>query len=197
MNKLFAVVCLAMLASVTMGTRLRAKSTYEIPEISAIEKSKWGAQLLDTVALQIQSKAPLDKINALLQEIVDDLDRQQTDDDNQYAIDMLWCKDEKKRLNTDITNAKAAVVVAENKIAKRTKAIKEGVALESKLVKQIDTLESHIQHTHDERKKDSEDFAKRDTETNIAIDAIADAITEVQQLVGRVPAPIESAIQKL
>jgi hypothetical protein len=81
MKFLFAVLIVAILAQVTLQARLRAKLANDFPEIKNVEKSKWGAQLLDTVALQLENKAPMDRINAVIDEIISGLSEQQTEED--------------------------------------------------------------------------------------------------------------------
>lgn len=176
---------------------MRAPTASNMPELKTIEQSKWGSQLLDTIALQIQNKAPMDKIYAVLNEIITGLQDQQAEEDSAHAAKMAECAREDDRLTNTINEATLAIEGLDARIAELKKEIREGETREGELVHQIDLLEQHIEHSNEVRAKDSADFERRQQETNIAIEAIQDAIVEVEKLVGAEPADVESAIQKL
>jgi hypothetical protein len=133
MKTLFAIVIFAVLAQVTIQARLRAKLANDFPEIKNIEKSKWGAQLLDTVALQLENKAPMDTINAVIDEIISGLKEQQSDEDEQHAAHMAWCASEDSRLNTIIGDAKFAIDTATSYIVSLKKSIRNNETKQTKL----------------------------------------------------------------
>jgi hypothetical protein len=133
MKTLFAIVIVAVLAQVTLQARLRAKLANDFPEIKNVEKSKWGAQLLDTVALQLENKAPMDRINAVIDEIISGLQEQQVEEDESHAAKMAWCESEDTRLNTIIDDANNAIDVANQNIVRLTKAIRNNETKQAKL----------------------------------------------------------------
>jgi chromosome segregation ATPase len=133
-------------------------------ELSKLEEHEFGKKILDTIALQIKSQSPLQDIARLLDEIRQDLVTQQAESDalhNQQEQEFADTVASLDRSISDNTNTKDE---AENEIS-----ILEGeiARIEAEInIKeaQLELLNRREKELDEARQRDSEEFARRQTQ---------------------------------
>ena len=158
---IIALLCTSTFASSTfLGSNKKLIST-----LKAIDTTEFGKNLLDTIALQMSSNAPMDDIAGLLRDMITDLRRQQEEGDEAFAAKTHEC-------NTEIEDYEARIEHATNEIQEATQAIKGLRSRKRDLEKSIKTretelriLDEHETQLRADRKHDHESFLVRQEQT--------------------------------
>jgi len=164
---LIAVFLLLNIAFSTNAVFLKkpSKAAFSVfADLSSLEQHEFGRKILDTIALQIKSQSPLQDIARMLDEIRQDLVTQQADSDALHNQQEQECADTIASLDrciSDNTNTKDEaeneISILEAEIARINGEIKIKEA-------QLDILNRRDTELDDARTRDSEEFARRQTQ---------------------------------
>jgi chromosome segregation ATPase len=160
-----------------LGTNDKVKAT-----LKAIDTSDFGKNLLDTIALQLESKGPMTDIANLIRDMITDLQKQQHDADESHAAKMEECKTQKADYNARITHAT-------NEIQEATQAIRELTTKRSNLkkaivrhIKTLEMLDANEKAARAKRKVDNKLFFDRQEQTKLVLDALEVIIPKLKAI---------------
>lgn len=141
-------------------------------QLEAMEEHELGRKLLDTIALQLNNKAPLSDIAKMLQQLRENLILNQQEADQKHAQDEVECETEIFQYNRRIDFASNEIQESTAEITTLSNKVEElKVDLENKVV-QLDILNEQEATIRDQRAKDAEAFKKFDVETEGVIEAV-------------------------
>jgi chromosome segregation ATPase len=141
-------------------------------QLEALEEHDLGRKLLDTIALQLNNKAPLADIAKMLQQLRENLVLNQQEADMKHAQDEVDCETEIYQYNRRIDFASNEIQESTQEIQTlTTKVAQLEQDLENKII-QLDILNEQEAELTEQRAKDAEAFKKFDFETEQVIDAV-------------------------
>merc|ERR1712151_205861 len=140
--------------------------------LNNIDSSEFGKNLLDTIALQMESNSPMQDIANLIRDMMNDLRAQQQAADDAHSTKMGECADQIAAYNARISHAT-------NEIQEATQAIKSLRSRKRTLEKDIATGEATLVMLDEQeaaarakRAQDSKDFFARQEQTKLVLDAL-------------------------
>ena len=110
---MFKVVALALLAIVASAGHLQNTASV----LAEIDNHKFGNTLLSAVQLNLASKVPLDDVIVLIDQIIDQVEGQQSDADKANATNQADCEETISSLQSQIAETVALIDQLEKTIA--------------------------------------------------------------------------------
>jgi septal ring factor EnvC (AmiA/AmiB activator) len=162
-----------------------------------IDSNDFGKNLLDTIALQMQSGSPMNDIANLIRDMMNDLRAQQQSHDEAHSAKMGECADQ-------IANYNARISHATNEIQEATQAIKSLRSRRRQLIKDIATgektlvmLEEQEVAARAKRAQDSKDFFARQEQTKLVLDALEVIIPKLRAITPHTASEVFVELAKL
>lgn len=151
-------------------------------QLEAMEEHELGKKLLDTIALQLNNKAPLSDIAKMLQQLRENLILNQQEADMKHAQDEVDCE-------TEIYQYNRRIDFASNEITESTQEIQTLSAkvaqleqdVENKQV-QLDILNEQETNLREQRAEDAENFKRFENETEGVIEAVEVIIQKLSSI---------------
>jgi chromosome segregation ATPase len=147
-----------------------------------LDQTPMGSALLSTIHLQLETETPVDDIVSLLQEIADDLSKQQDDDDRIYKDAMTHCEEMKKFYNGQIDEAKNEINTQEANLARdrpELERVKGEITTNEQTLK---NQESDRKAAAQKREDDNKLFKERDAEFEDSVKACNEAVEILNDL---------------
>jgi chromosome segregation ATPase len=141
-------------------------------QLEQIEETEMGKKLLDTIALQMKNKAPLQDIAKMLQDLRENLILQQQEADLQHAANMADCELEIAGYNRRIQFASNEITEASNEIQGLTQQSNFLTSEIENKIKQLAILDEQETALRENRAKEHEDFKSRQVQTPKVIEAL-------------------------
>ncbi|CAD8089802.1 unnamed protein product [Paramecium sonneborni] len=182
MNKIiFALLVLSVVQSVFVK-RSSDPTKAVFTQLEAMEEHELGKKLLDTIALQLNNRAPLSDIAKMLQQLRENLILNQQEADQKHAQDEVDCETEIYQYNRRIDYASAEITDSTTEISTLTSKVEQlAQDVENKKV-QLDILNEQETTLTEQRANDAEDFIKFENETENVIDAIEVIFTKLSSI---------------
>ncbi len=157
-----AIIIIALLCTSTFASNTFLGSNAKLVKtLKGIDNTEFGKNLLDTIALQLETEGAMDDIANLLRDMITELRRAQEEHDEAYAAKVIEC-------NAEIADYEHRIEVATNNIQDATIAIKEYRGKKRDLEKSIATretelrlLDEHEAQLRADRTRDAADFLLR------------------------------------
>ncbi|KAM3132912.1 hypothetical protein pb186bvf_015060 [Paramecium bursaria] len=151
-------------------------------QLEAMEDHELGRKLLDTIALQLNNKAPLSDIAKMLQQLRENLILNQQEADQKHAQDEVDCE-------TEIYQYNRRIDFASNEITESTQEIQTLSAkvaqleqdVENKIV-QLDILNEQEANLREQRASDNDNFKRFEVETEGVIEAVEVIIQKLSSI---------------
>jgi len=141
-------------------------------QLEAFEDHELGRKLLDTIALQLNNKAPLSDIAKMLQQLRENLVLNQQEADQKHAQDEVDCETEIYQYNRRIDYASNEISESTQEITTLSTKVEQLEAdIENKQV-QLDILNEQEADLRQQRADDAEHFKVYEVETEGVIDAV-------------------------
>merc|ERR1712151_987431 len=165
--------------------------------LNNIDSSEFGKNLLDTIALQMESNSPMQDIANLIRDMMNDLRSQQQAADDAHSTKMGECADQ-------IANYNARISHATNEIQEATQAIKTLRGRRRTLQKDIATGEATLVMLDEQeaaarakRAQDSKDFFARQEQTKLVLDALEVIIPKLKAITPHTASEVFVELAKL
>merc|ERR1712151_690462 len=165
--------------------------------LNNIDSSEFGKNLLDTIALQMESNSPMQDIANLIRDMMNDLRSQQQAADDAHSTKMGECADQ-------IANYNARISHATNEIQEATQAIKTLRGRRRTLQKDIATGEATLVMLDEQeaaarakRAQDSKDFFARQEQTKLVLDALEVIIPKLKAIAPHTASEVFVELAKL
>lgn len=149
----------------------------------------FGRKILDTIALQVNSKAPLQDVAKLLADLKDNLNTQQTDSDSLHFSQISECE-------TDKTNYQSRILYSQNEIQESTVNIGSLSTEVKRLQASIDNAnlqlsilakrETNLEANHEQ---DANDYDQRVLDHTQVIEALEIIIPKLQSITSQENSP--------
>ncbi len=190
---IIALICSSTFASTTfLGTHSKLNNI-----LSKIDSTDFGKNLLDTIALQLESNAPMDDIATLLRDMITDIKRQQEEADEAKAAKDIEC-------DTEITEYNNRIEHANNEIQEATAAIKTLRNRKRDLEKAIKTrevelvlLDQHEQQIREDRTRDHAEYFVRTEQTEEVLEALEVIIPKLKAITPHNAAQVFAELAKI
>ncbi|CAD8063387.1 unnamed protein product [Paramecium primaurelia] len=141
-------------------------------QLEAMEEHELGRKLLDTIALQLNNKAPLGDIAKMLQQLRENLILNQQEADQKHAQDEVDCETEIYQYNRRIDFASNEITESTQEIQTLSAKVEQLTQdVEDKQV-QLDILNEQETQIREQRAEDAESFKKFENETENVIEAV-------------------------
>ena len=175
-----------------LGTDNKLKNT-----LLQIDATSFGKNLLDTIALQLESEGPMQDIANLIRDMMNDLRKQQQDADDAHSVKMGECAQQQ-------ADYQARIDHATNEISEATQAIRTLTQKRSQLKKQIivhkKTLVDLDKLEKDERAKRATNnalFFERQEQTKLVLDALEVIVPKLKAITPHTAAETFMELAKL
>jgi septal ring factor EnvC (AmiA/AmiB activator) len=172
-----SVIAILLIANIAFSSAVFLKkpatATFSVfNELQEVENSDFGKKILDTIALQMKNKSPLQDVAKMLAEIRGDLSAQQLASDQLHDQQEAECANEIKEYERRITVADGIRQQAEDEIASLKQEISrlEGDIRNKK--QQLDILNQREIDLRESRARDADDFARRQAQSVEVIGAL-------------------------
>jgi len=155
-------------------------------EFQEIESNNYGKQLLDTIALQMDSETPLSEIMDLLNKLSSQLTSEQEAADAKNKTEEKHCVDTVKQLTERIAKDVKTIERAKNELAVLNSQLKKNQKFHATKITEIASNIADTSSLVRQRAKDRQEYDGYVSEHNAVRSAIADALKVVNELVGSV-----------
>jgi chromosome segregation ATPase len=179
------IVLLGLICVLGAAESIFAANKQEIgifTELQSIDGSDFGKKLLDTITLQLKSKAPLGEISRLLKQIETELTEQQRKDDANHNEEERTCAKRIAQYEAAITQASATIHDEQFNIRQYERAIQLGEGQKASHESTIKVLSDREDLLRKTFKEDQDDHAKRIAQQKAVIDALTQIIPELERL---------------
>ncbi|CAD8154538.1 unnamed protein product [Paramecium pentaurelia] len=168
MNKVILILVVLSITQSVFVKRSNDPTKAVFTQLEAMEEHELGKKLLDTIALQLNNKAPLSDIAKMLQQLRENLILNQQEADQKHAQDEVDCETEIYQYNRRIDYASAEITDSTTEIATLTSKV-----------------EQLAQDKHNQLNKElmtADDFIKFEHETENVIEAIEVIFTKLSSI---------------
>lgn len=166
-------------------------------KLQEIEKSSFGKNIIDTIALQIKNKSPLGDIAKMLAEVKQEMIIGQKQDDQLHALRTQECIDEIAEYERRIGVANQERDEAEGSISVLKPEITQAEGEINQKSTQLAILEAREAELRTQRLRDAEAFAERMAKANEVLEAIDLILDKLNGLGGNAPVSDEEAFIQL
>jgi hypothetical protein len=173
------VVCFVL--ALAAGKSFR---THSWEALVQIDNTPYGKRLLDTIELQMQSKASVDRILELLKELKDELNAEQARDDAVHEEQELECSIEIGGYNAEIDRLQGEIAAAQAYLGELRPKLDTVNAHLVKKVNEINALSVRLADYEAAHKQDEEDYQRRIEDHQEAAVALAEVLANIRSLVG-------------
>ncbi|CAK73585.1 unnamed protein product (macronuclear) [Paramecium tetraurelia] len=182
MNKVLLLLVVLSIAQSVFVKRSNDPTKAVFTQLEAMEEHELGKKLLDTIALQLNNKAPLSDIAKMLQQLRENLILNQQEADQKHAQDEVDCETEIYQYNRRIDYASAEITDSTTEIATLTSKVEQlAQDVENKKI-QLDILNEQETQLTEQRANDADDFIKFEHETENVIEAIEVIFTKLSSI---------------
>lgn len=149
-----------------------------------IDNTPYGKRLLDTIQLQMQSKASVDRILNLLEELKADLRAQQTQDDGIHRDQEAECSSEIAGYDAEIARLEGEINAANAYLSELRPKLETVNGQLYRKLNEISSLTARLADYEAAHKQDEEDYQRRVQDHQEALRAVGEALAYVKSLVG-------------
>ena len=190
------IIALVVVGALAESTFLGSNKKLNLA-LNRIDSNEFGKNLLDTIALQMESNSPMQDIANLIRDMMNDLRSQQQAADDAHSTKMGECADQ-------IANYNARISHATNEIQEATQAIKSLRQRKRTLIKDIATGEQTLVMLDEQeaaarakRAQDSKDFFARQEQTKLVLDALEVIIPKLRAITPHTASEVFVELAKL
>ena len=173
------VVCFVL--ALAAGKSFR---THSWETLVQIDNTPYGKRLLDTIQLQMQSKASVDRILGLLEELKNDLNAQQASDNKVHEEQEQECAFEIGGYNAEIARLEGEIAAANAYLGELRPQLATVNSHLSKKLEEISLLTVRLANYEEAHRLDEEDYKRRVEDHQQALVAMAQVLENVRSLVG-------------